>query len=241
MVRVLKVLCVFGFVYVELFGFENALIIPLCTQFAALTSVLLLECFSTPDINLSSLFAFSLFVALTFLVCFIPFELSYWAHSFMCLSFASLYIWIEFRPKAVSQSNVHTEQLSLLFYKGSRMSLPMLTLSLIGLPVSSLSVAYQGICVKPVKSSDRFELTDVDDLDATKYVVLNTGISLTPYQVDELLKVVGKKAYSARTLGIRVRCVSNFARFLSTLGKEWEPKGIYRLPSMYVMKVLRLT
>lgn len=116
----------------------------------------------------------------------------------------------------------------------------MLTLSLIGLPVSSLSVAYQGLCVKPVKDSDEFKLVDITDIDLTKYVVINTGINLTTCQTDELLNVVGKKAYSARTLGIRVKCVSNFARFLSTLGKEWEPKGLYRLPSMYIMKVMRL-
>lgn len=184
----------------------------------------------------ASLFVASLIIAGTNLAC--P-AMDARHYQIMVACLFALLVWSSARPYDYYSDELSSDTVCLAFYKGSKGTSVMCLCSLIGLPVSSLSVVMGPHWLKPVKETMRFETHLVTSMHTRNYVVVDTKIPLT-FAVEDVAKDInGAATADPRSLFLRARCVANLKPLLAALGEEWAVKGLEIVPSLYLYRALR--
>ncbi len=116
----------------------------------------------------------------------------------------------------------------------------MHTLSLIGLPVSSMSVVASDLWLKLVIDEPKMVITYSGKLNREKYIIIDTGIMITEKIKNIIHNLEGSPAITKNSLFLRVRCIAAIKPLLSKLGPEWTPKSIIQqIPSLYFYKAIK--
>lgn len=69
------------------------------------------------------------------------------------------------------------------------------------------------------------------------YIVFDTGIKCEDKHIEELEKIIGRPA-RIEYIQLRMKCIYSIKDFLSILGKEYKPKFLEFIPSLYVRKIM---
>ena len=169
----------------------------------------------------------------------------------MCLDVADWVYWIEIiiytvgiiwagaRPYEFISDPINKDTVCILFYKANSGSWLMHTFSLIGLPVSSMSIVCGDYWLKLVRSRPGLEIHVPQNIDSKYYIVVDTGIKKTDRIMDIMRDLQGTPAVSLGSFGLRVRCIAVVKPLLKEMGSEWVPKTILqKIPSLYFYKAL---
>jgi len=148
-------------------------------------------------------------------------------------------VWSGARPYEFMTDKHNKENVCLLFYKSDRGSWLMHILSLIGLPVSSISVLIGDKWLKLERSKPTMQLISIDGIDYSRYVLIDTGVQISRFILDLIDRIKDSPAASSSSIYLRVRCIALITPLLSELGKQWEPSCLaQKIPSMYFYKAI---
>lgn len=162
-----------------------------------------------------------------------------WFYWMITLSYCMGLVWAGARPYEFMSDNHNPKNVCLLFYKSDSGSWLMHILSLIGLPVSSMSVLIGDKWLKLLRSKPDMQLLEFEKIDYHRYVLIDTGVPISRFILDLADRIKDSPAASADSLFLRVRCISLISPMLKELGSQWEPKCIIeKIPSMYFYKAI---
>lgn len=148
-------------------------------------------------------------------------------------------LWAAARPYEFISDPVTEDTVCLVFYKQNGGSWLMHVLSLIGLPMASMSIIAEGRWLKLVIGNPGLEIHPAEDLDCGKYVVVDTGVKITEKIRATITNLNGEPAVNKKSLFLRVRCIAAVKHLLAEIGVEWRPRTvIQQIPSMYFYKAL---
>lgn len=163
-------------------------------------------------------------------------EWFYWS---ITLSYCIGLVWAGARPYEFMSDMHNKDNVCLLFYKSDSGSWLMHILSLIGLPVSSMSVLIGDKWLKLLRSKPDMQLLDFDKIDYHRYVLVDTGVPISRFILDLADRIKSSPASTAGSFFLRVRCIALISPMLKELGPQWEPKCIIeKIPSMYFYKAI---
>ncbi len=148
----------------------------------------------------------------------------------------ALFVWVLARPYPI-ESQVSGKKVCLVFRKaGTKVPILSSIGSLMGFPVSSMSIVASGRWLRINGSRHEWVISDCRILEGNRdWVVINTGIAVTP----EIEKAIdGMKGKSAGKGFLRMSCVWGVRHILALLGPEWKPSVYHRLPNLYLYKVI---
>jgi len=147
-------------------------------------------------------------------------------------------LWAAFRPYNFISDKLTNNTICLLFYKSDKGSWLMHILSLIGLPVSSMSIVCGKEWLRLVLDRPTLEIHSTENI-SNKYIIVDTGISINLDIKRIFRSLKGTPAINAKSLFLRVRCIAAVKPLLKQLGQEWYPKTIFQqIPSTYFYKAL---
>lgn len=167
--------------------------------------------------------------------CFYAPDYVYYAEiSVYCFGF----FWALFRPYNFISDKLTEDTVCLLFYKSDKGTWLMHVLSLIGLPVSSVSVTCGDEWLRLVHGRPTLEIHPANEI-TKNYIVINTNIKVSTRIKSIFRSLRGKPAITLNSLFLRVRCIAAIKPLLTELGKEWQPKTIFQqIPSTYFYKAV---
>jgi len=147
-------------------------------------------------------------------------------------------LWAAVRPYNFISDSLSENTVCLLFYKSNKGSFLMQALSLIGLPVSSMSIVCGNEWLKLIIGNPTLEIHSAKNV-SKKYIIVNTGVYISENIRSIFKSLRGVPAVNAKSLFLRVRCIAAVKPLLKEMGKEWEPKTILQqIPSIYFYKAL---
>lgn len=147
-------------------------------------------------------------------------------------------LWAAFRPYDFISDRLTEDTVCLLFYKADKGSWLMHVLSLIGLPVSSMSIVCGKEWLKLVLDRPTIEIHSVEKI-SNKYIIVDTGIKIDSDIKKIFRSLKGVPAINAKSLFLRVRCIAAVKPLLKQLGREWYPSTVFhQIPSTYFYKAL---
>jgi hypothetical protein len=147
-------------------------------------------------------------------------------------------LWASFRPYNFISDRLTEDTVCLLFYKADKGSWLMNVLSLIGLPVSSMSIVCGNEWLRLVLARPTLEIHPVSNI-SNKYIIVDTGVKIDSNIKRIFRSLKGIPAINAKSLFLRVRCIAAVKPLLKQLGQEWYPKTVFQqIPSTYFYKAL---
>lgn len=162
-----------------------------------------------------------------------------WFYWIVTTSYCIGLVWAGARPYEFMSDTHNRSNVCLLFYKSDSGSWLMHILSLIGLPVSSMSILLGDKWLKLLRSKPNMQFIEFDKIDYHRYVLVDTGVPISRFVLDLADRIKESPASSASSLFLRVKCISLITPLLKELGPQWEPKCIIeKIPSMYFYKAI---
>lgn len=129
----------------------------------------------------------------------------------------------------ISSDKLNHDNVCLILYKPKR-GINHIIISMFGFPVSSFGVVC-GKWGRFIKETDKLVHQSPDKITGN-YIIIDTGVKITPEIQAEFDKTLGASAYNC--CGIRIMCVKTFKNVLSLLGKKWRYRLFDFLPSVYL-------
>jgi len=151
------------------------------------------------------------------------------------LSIISSYIYN--RNYNIVSDEINPNNVNLVFYRKNK-SLKQNIFSWFGEPVSSFGIIagdylYQFKYNKSTMQKIKYNKQDINN----KYIVIDTGYSISKLDIYDINLLLTQRARQARTLWLRLNCLRSCRHILNHI-KGYEYKGEF-LPSIYLNKIMK--
>ena len=148
--------------------------------------------------------------------------------------FASLALWVAFRPKVVTRT-LNRENVIMAFYRGSGGKFKMKVAELFGLPLKSFALIAGEDCLRPKDGELVLSKSADAMIKSGNYYFLDTGVPITDSILNDMKyydKVPVKSGF------FRCDCIRTIEPLLAKLGDRFVPRGFLgALPGIYAGRV----
>lgn len=165
----------------------------------------------------------------------IPDHIRYIESSF----FFALLVFVFGRPYEFPSEQLTKNTVCFAFYKQNGGSILMHIFGLFGLPVTSMSVICGNLWLKLERNEELLQLTELVDIEKSKYIIVDTGIEITPKIIKILKQLRFEPARTKGSLFLRLRCIASIKLLLNELGTYYMPRNVFeQIPAVYFYKMM---